>query len=289
MLVARSLPRLRSPVVLCAFSGWPDAGQAASGALEYLIMKWAPRRFAEMDPSRIYVETTNRPTSKITRAGAHRLVWPSFTWYGLPVPYAERDMVLVLGPEPDLRWRTCTNEILDLIERLGSDLIVTLGAYLAPVSHMASVPLSGRGTTPQLRQRLAELGLGDGKYEGPTGFPTALLEAASQRGLPTAALWAASPIYLRGLANAKLSNALLAIVERLLNVELGLTELEVAGRDLERRVESELASRPDLQHFVQRLTGDLEDVLDLDDVPDAEELLEELEQYLEHLGDDEED
>ena len=97
MLKVHSLPTLRSPVLLCALSGWPDTGQAASGAIEYLIMKWAPRRFAELDPSRIFVQTTNRPRSKIGRGGQRRLVWPSFAFYALPVPQAPRDLVLLVG------------------------------------------------------------------------------------------------------------------------------------------------------------------------------------------------
>ena len=152
MLKVLSRPTLRSPVLLCALSGWPDAGQAASGAIEYLIMKWAPRRFAELDSSRAYVQTNNRPRSKLTRGGQRRLIWPSFACYALPVPQAPRDLVLLLGPEPDLRWRTCSDAILDLAEELGSDLVVSLGAYLAPTSHAGPVTLTGRGTRPELRR-----------------------------------------------------------------------------------------------------------------------------------------
>jgi proteasome assembly chaperone (PAC2) family protein len=289
MLTVHSLPALRSPVLLCALSGWPDAGQAASGALEYLIMKWAPRRFAELDPSRVYVQTTNRPRSKVGRSGQRRLIWPSFAFYALPVPQAPRDLVLLLGPEPDLRWRTTAGAILDLAERLGSDLIVSLGAYLAPVSHGSPTVLTGRGTRPELRRALSALGLRDGKYEGPTGFLTVLQDVTSQRGLASASVWAASPIYLRELANPKLSAALLSIVERVLRVDLGLTELEVAGRDLERRIDAELSARPDLERFVRRLASDGDDEIDLDDLPEVEDLLDDLEQYLQRLREDEDD
>ena len=244
MLKVHSRPTLRSPVLLCALSGWPDAGQAASGAIEYLIMKWAPRRFAELDTSRAYVQTNNRPRSKLTRGGQRRLIWPTFACYALPVPQAPRDLVLLLGPEPDLRWRTCAGAILDLAQDLGSDLVVSLGAYLAPTSHAGPVTLTGRGTRPELRRALTALGLSDGKYEGPTGFLTVLQETTVQRGLASASVWAASPIYLRDLSNPKLSASLLGIVEKVLRVDLGLTELEVAGRDLERRIDEELAAAP---------------------------------------------
>ncbi|MGE3269488.1 MAG: PAC2 family protein [Chloroflexota bacterium] len=287
MLKVLSQPTLRSPVLLCALSGWPDAGQAASGAVEYLIMKWAPRRFAELDSGRVYVQTNNRPQSKLSRVGQRRLVWPTFACYALPVPQAPRDLVLLLGPEPDLRWRTCANAILDLAEQLGSDLVMSLGAYLAPTPHAGPVTLTGRGTSTELRRSLSSLGLRDGKYEGPTGFLTVLQEATVQRGLASASLWAASPVYLRDLSNPKLSAALLSVVEKVLKIDLGLTELEVAGRDLERRIDTELAGRPDLERFVRRLASDTD--LDFSEISDAEDLLDDLEQYLQRLSGDEDD
>ncbi len=286
MLTIHSVPELRAPTLVCAFSGWPDAGAAASGAIEYLIAKWGPRRFAEIDPHAVYVGSEQRPTSRIARPGERRLSWPRLAFYALPVPHAPRDLVLLLGPEPDLRWRGCAEAVLDLAEQLGAETVMTLGAFIGPVSHAGPVILSGRATQPELSRRLVGMGLRDGSYQGPTGFPTALLDAAGRRGLGTASAWAASPIYLRSLRNPKLSAALLGIVERLLNVDVGLTELEIAGRELERRIDEELSARPDLERFVRRLAGNDEDD-DLSDLPDAEELLDDLEQYLRRLGDDE--
>jgi proteasome assembly chaperone (PAC2) family protein len=288
VLSVHSTPDLRSPTFLCAFSGWPDAGAAASGALEYLIKKWGPRRFAELDASAVYVQSTHRPLGRNIAPGQRRLRWPSLAAYALPIPHAPRDLVLLLGPEPDLRWRTCADAILDLAERLGADTVVSLGAYLAPVSHGGPTAFTGRSSKPTLRRALVGLGVGDSRYEGPTGFPTVLLEAAARRGHTTASIWAASPIYLRDLPNPKLSAGLLGIVERLLRVDVGLTELEMAGRDLERRIDEELRHRPDLQRFVERLASDDEDPADVfADIPNTRELLEDLEQYLRRLrGDD---
>ena len=285
MLTLHSTPDLRSPVFLCALSGWSDAGAGASGAIEYLIMKWAPRRFAELDRRAIYVETNNRPISKIVRAGERQLRWPTLTLYALPVPHAPRDLVLLLGPEPDLRWRGCARAVLDLADQIGAETVMTLGAFIGPVSHAGPVILSGRATQPELGRRLAAMGLRDGSYEGPTGFPTALLDAANRRGFGVASAWAASPIYLRSLRNPKLAAALLGVVERMLQVDVGLTELEIAGRDLERRIDEALRDRPDLARFVQRLTGDDADDGDGDDgeLPDPEALLKDLDRYLRDL------
>jgi proteasome assembly chaperone (PAC2) family protein len=285
VLTIHSTPTLRTPALLCGLSGWPDAGSAASGAIEYLIMKWAPRRFAELDPRATYVQTTHRPVSRIVRPGERRLRWPSLAFYALPVPHAPRDLVLLLGAEPDLRWRTCADTILDLAARLGTDMVVTLGAFLASVPHGGPVVLTGRASRPELHRTLASLGLRDSNYQGPSGFPTALLEAANRRGLASASIWAASPIYLRSLPNPKLSAGLLGAVERLLKVDVGLTELEVAGRDLERRIDAELRDRPDLERFVQRLADEArdDDAAGLLPLPSAEEVLDDLEQYLRRL------
>jgi proteasome assembly chaperone (PAC2) family protein len=288
MLTVHSQPELRAPVMLCGFSGWPDAGEAASGAIEYLVSRWAPRRFAEFESGRVYVQTTHRPESRLTGFGRRRLVWPNLALYALPVPYAPRDLILVHGAEPDLRWRGCSEAIVDLAERLGTTQVLTLGAYLAPVAHGGEAKLSGRASRAELRRALAGLGLRDSNYEGPTGFPTVLLEAAAKRGLVAGSVWAASPIYLRSMQNPKLSAALLSVVEKLLEVDLGLTELEISGRDLEHRVDEELAARPDLQAFVRRLAGADEDD-DLSDIPDVEEMLDDLEQYLGRLIDDDDD
>jgi len=287
VLTIHSTPELRSPTLLCALAGWPDAGAAASGAIEFLIMKWAPRRFAELDSQAIYVQSNNRPIGRLVQPGQRKLRWPRLAFYALPVPHAPRDLVLLLGAEPDLRWRTCANAILDLAGRLGVDTVVTLGAFLAPVPHGGPVVLSGRAARPDLGRKLAALGLREGRYEGPTGFPTVLLDAATRRGLGAASVWAASPIYLRALPNPKLAAGLLRVVERLLQVDVGLTELEVAGRDLERRIDDELRARPDLERFVERLAGAHEDDEEAEatpgELPTAQELLDDLEQYLRGL------
>ena len=283
------MPELRNPTFLCGLSGWPDAGSAASGAIEYLIMKWAPRRFAELDSHAIYVQSSHRPVAKVIRPGERVLRWPSLALYALPVPHGPGDLVLVLGAEPDLRWRTCSGVILDLAERLKADAVVTLGAFLAPVPHSGPVALSGRSARRDMLGKLKELGIQDSKYQGPTGFPTVLLDSAARRGFGAASVWAASPVYLRNLSNAKLSAGLLTAVERLLQVDVGLTELEVAARDFERRIDEELRARPDLERFVQRLAAEeYEEAGSPEELPSAEEVLEDLEQYLSRLRQDDE-
>ena len=295
MLTVHHLPDLRQPAVLCAVSGWSDAGSAASGALGYLLGKWSNRRFAEFDPDAIYNYTVTRPATIRPGGGRRRLHWPELTWYALPVLHAQRDLVLLLGPEPDLRWRELRRAALDLIGRLQASMLLTLGAFYAQVPHTGPVRLFGRSADAGLRAELSELGIADTDYQGPTGLVTALSDAAEQRGLPAAGLWAAAPMYLQGTTNPKLSAGLLLTAERLVRADLGLAELQAAGRDLERRIDQALRDRPDFEKLVRRLAGQVEPEPAAEapepppptgELPTPEEVLRDLESYLKGLRDE---
>jgi hypothetical protein len=295
MLTVHHLPDLRQPVVLGAVSGWSDAGSAASGALGYLLGKWSARRFAEFDSDAIYNYTVTRPATVRSGGGRRRLHWPDLAWYAMPLPQAQRDLVLLLGPEPDLRWREMRRATLELMDRLQASMLLTLGAFYAQVPHTGAVRMFGRAHDRELAARMQGMGLLDSDYQGPTGFVTSLADAAESRGLPAAGLWAASPIYLQGTTNPKLSAGLLSTAERLLGFDLGIVELEAAGRDLEQRVTEALRDRPDFQRLVQGLAGQLEletpagseepdgEQLPPGELPSSEEVLRDLESYLKGL------
>jgi hypothetical protein len=257
MLTVHHLPELRQPTVICAASGWSDAGSAASGAIGYLLQKWSARRFAEFDADQVYNYTVTRPAS--TRVGGRRrLHWPELAWYALSLPHAERDLVLLVGPEPDLRWKEIRRAATELLERLGVGLVLTLGAFYAQVPHTGAVRMFGRSYDSSLDSKLLSMGLSDTDYQGPTGFLTSLADAAESRGIAAAGLWAAAPMYLQGTTNPKLSAALLTVAEQLIGANLGIAELEAAGRDLEVRINEALRERPDFQRLVQGLAGQLE-------------------------------
>lgn len=295
MLTVHHLPDLRQPAVLCAVSGWSDASSAASGALGYLLGKWSARRFAEFDPDAIYNYTVTRPATVRPSPGRRRLHWPDLAWYAMPAPHAQRDLVLLLGPEPDLRWRELRRAAVELMDRLQASVLITLGAFHAQVPHTGPVRLFGRSRDPVLSAKLAEMHIADTDYQGPTGLITALGDAAEARGLPTVGLWAAAPMYLQGTTNPKLSAGLLLAVERLIGVNLGIAELEAAGRDLEQRIDAALRNRPDFRRLVQGLGGQLErepspepsdttaDEEAPGELPSPEEVLRELEAYLKDL------
>lgn len=281
---------LRSPLALAAFAGWPDAGLAASGALKYLRAKYEVVRLADFEPEQVFCYTSTRPVSTRIDRGRRVFRYPELAIYALPLPFAERDLMLVTGPEPDLQWRACTGAIADYAKQVGVEILVTLGAFYAPVPHTVRPPVFGRSADPAERARLQVHGVQDTDYQGPTGFPTALADAFHQRGVPEVGLWAAGPVYLQGGTNPKLALALLRRVERLYGLELGLAELRGASRDLDRRIDEALRARPDLERFVRRMAGlgepetaepeTRQPAEEAGELPSPEEFLQSLEEYL---------
>jgi PAC2 family len=289
MLQVHRQVELREPVLLCAFTGWADAASGASGALSYLLMKWSGDELARFDPEAIYNYTVTRPVVRMGRSGPRELKWPALIFTGVPLPYAEHDLLVLLGPEPDLRWQAATREAAALAGQLGVQRVIALGSFYAPVAHSAAVPLVGTSADPALRDTLRGMGLNETRYQGPTGFLTALLDAARQRGMRGAGIWGVAPSYLPGMANPKVSAALLRTVERVLHVDLRCEELEVTARDLEQRIEEALRERPDLREFVDKLrSGEDEPEFaapaeEPEELPSAEAVLKDLEQYLQQL------
>jgi PAC2 family len=284
--------KLRSPALLCAFSGWADAASAASGALRYLLLKHEGRRIAEFDPDSIYNYTTTRPLTVSGGMGGRRLQWPYLPWLALEVQEAPRDLVILLGPEPDLRWRECVQAIGDFAVRLGVSTVITLGSFLAQIHFAADPTLLGVSHNPQLRTILRGLGVQESSYQGPTGFVTAVLREMADRGIAGASLWIAAPNYLANTSNPKLSAALLRVAEQLLGQDLWRQELDTAGRDMERRIEDALRARPDLANFLRRLSGEPESSESQQqeepegELPSAEEVLRDLEEHLRRLKGD---
>jgi proteasome assembly chaperone (PAC2) family protein len=241
---------LRAPALICAFKGWNDAGDAASNAITFVGSALGARRFASIDPEDFYDFQTTRPNVKLIDGLARSIVWPEVEVYEARIPRAPRDLLLVTGTEPSMRWRTFTRVITELAEALGTQLVVTLGALLADVPHTRPVSVTGLASDPGLVSRL---GLQNSSYEGPTGIVGVLHAACQQNGLPSASLWAAVPHYIAAAPNPKASLALVRKLEGLVGVAVDASELESAAIDYDRQVNLAVQSDPDVQAFVERL------------------------------------
>lgn len=267
--------QLRRPVAVLGFGGWIDAGFAATGAVRYLIDHLPTQRVAELESEPFYSFTDTRPRVRV-RDGLREPEWPMAEWFAARLPdEAEHDVILFTGPEPNLRWQTFTTVMLDVLERLGTETVVSLGAVLAPVHHRARVAMRGRGTNEALRAELRRRHIGSGNYQGPTGITTILLLAAQERGLPGLSLSASSPSYLANVPNPRTSAALLRAVADIVHVPLPLGQLERESRALMEQVDQSIASQPELREAVERL-ADPELVVEEADEPGPPESLPEL-------------
>src|SRR5919201_697185 len=188
---------LRPPILLAGFGGWGDAGSAASIALRHLLGDSAPPASAMIDPSACYDFTVARPlTTRAQDGGKWSLEYPKVAFYPLAMPHAERDLLVLLGPEPHFRWPELAPAIVSYARAAGIETVLTLGAYVGPVTHRMA-PVVRRSLDAGLNTKLAALDFQDTEYEGPTAFVTALLHAAAAAGVPAASLWVATPPYLQ--------------------------------------------------------------------------------------------
>ncbi|HEV3228833.1 MAG TPA: PAC2 family protein [Solirubrobacteraceae bacterium] len=276
---------LRAPALVCAFKGWNDAGDAASAALTFVGTALGAKRFARVDPEEFYDFQSTRPRIQLTDGQTREIAWPGIEIYEARVPRAPRDLILLEGPEPSMRWRTFCRLIVDLAEALGTQLVVTMGALLADVPHSRAVTVTGLSSDAGLVERL---GLVSGTYEGPTGIVGILHSACVEAGLPSASLWASVPHYVAAAPNPKAALALVRKLEGLVGVSVDASELETMAGDYERQVNLAVQSDPDVQAFVERLehAAGEEQPMSPDDLPSGDLIAREFQRFLRQRGPD---
>jgi predicted ATP-grasp superfamily ATP-dependent carboligase len=269
--------------MVCAFRGWNDAGDAASSAVSFLASALGASRFARIDSEEFYDFQANRPCVQFNDSGEREIAWPTVEVFEAAAPRAPRDLVLVQGVEPSMRWRAFSSHLIDLAEALGVQLVVSLGALLGDVPHTRPVAMTGHASDPSLMERL---GMQASTYEGPTGIVGVLHSACAQAGLPSASLWAGVPHYVAAAANPKAALALVRRLEGLIGVSVDVSELESAAADYERQVGLAVQSDPDIQAFVERLEQAVEsdEEVSLEDVPSGDILAREFQRFLRQRG-----
>ena len=278
------MPELRSPVLVCAFEGWNDAASAASAALEAVAAALDATVVARLDPEEFFDFQANRPTIHLVEGQARRIDWPSNTLLAAPAPTAERDLALLSGTEPSLRWRTFADALAGAAERLGVKLVVTLGSLIADVAHTRPVPITGLASDPEL---VKQLGLERSAYEGPTGIVGVLHETCSRRGIGSASLWAAIPHYVAAVPNPKAALALLRRLEGITGVAIDASELEEATSRFEEQIDRAVESNQEVQELVQRLEDeqvDSDDQLRPGDVPSGDSIARDFQRFLRQRG-----
>jgi proteasome assembly chaperone (PAC2) family protein len=277
-------PKLRSPVLVAAFAGWNDAASAATTALEAAAADLDATPVAAIDPEEFYDFQVSRPSIRLTDGQARHIDWPANSLVAAHAPGAERDLILLSGTEPNLRWRTFSGAILDACQELGVEMMVTLGALIADVAHSMPVPITGLASDPDLVERLS---LSRSNYEGPTGIVGVLHDQCRQRGIASASLWAAVPHYVAAVPNPKAALALLRRLEGLTGVAVEASELEDAIERFESQVDRAVQANPEIQEMVQRLEAEQQVTFgDGEDVPSGDSIAQEFQRFLRQRGAD---
>jgi proteasome assembly chaperone (PAC2) family protein len=276
-LIVHRRPELQSPVLVAAFRGWNDGGQAASLAAGYLAKLWNAQQFAEIDPEGFFDFQVTRPHVSLVDGVTRKVDWPETAFGHASLPGVERDAVLLTGSEPNVRWKTFTGLVVELVRDLQIELVVTLGSLLADVPHTRPAPVTGSASDPELVERL---GLETSRYEGPTGIVGVLHDACRTAGIASASLWAAVPHYVSLAPSPRAAQALCDRLATLLSVDIDTEELRQAGETYSEQVSAAVATDEETQAYVEELEQRTDEMPEEIQIPSGEALAAELTRFL---------
>jgi proteasome assembly chaperone (PAC2) family protein len=282
------IPLLRNPVMVMAFSGWNDAAEGASGAIEHLLSIWheeegqiVPQLIADVESEDFYDYQVNRPQVSIDDSAIRSLTWPSTQIFSIEIPSMARDLVIVTGVEPSMRWKSFTTDLLDLADDLEVSLVITLGSLLADAPHSRPITVTGTGVHPNIAERL---GVAVSKYEGPTGILGIVQDGCMRRGIDAISLWAAVPHYASNSPSPKASLALINALEDFLDISIPLGHLQKAADEWEKTVDELAAEDSDVAEYIRALE-ESKDAAELPEVS-GDSIAKEVERYLRRRSDD---
>lgn len=282
------IPLLRDPVMVIAFSGWNDAAEAASGAVEHLLSGWRdknddviPELIANVESEDFYDFQVNRPVVTIDESQIRSITWPSTQVFGMAIPSMKRDLVIVTGVEPSMKWKSFTSDLLDLADDLEVSLIVSLGSLLADTPHTRPITVTATGSHPSIANRL---GVSVSKYEGPTGILGIIQDGCMRRGIDAISLWAAVPHYASNAPSPKATLALINTLEEFLNIKIPLSDLPDKSDAWEREVNDLAADDSEIADYVKALE-ESKDAAELPEVS-GDTIAKEFERYLRRQQED---
>jgi proteasome assembly chaperone (PAC2) family protein len=270
-----SRPALDRPVLIAAFRGWNDGGEAASTAAAYLRDRWGAEPLADIDPDGFLDFQMTRPTVRLEEGITRRIDWPDLRFSAARIE--GRDVVVFLGTEPNIRWRAFMEAFLGVVREVRAAEVVTLGAFLADVPHTLPTPVTGLSVDPE---RSRELGLTSSRYEGPTGIVGVVHDAMSRAGVIASSLWAAVPHYLPGGPNPKAAGALVRHIGALTGVRANTDTLDRAAESWEAQISSSIEDNAELTAYVHRLEELAGERQGPSEMPSGDALAAELERFL---------
>jgi proteasome assembly chaperone (PAC2) family protein len=276
-LTVSSRPELRRPVLVAAFRGWNDGGQGATLAAGYLAKQWEAERFAEIDPENFYDFQATRPHVSLEEGMTRKLDWPENGFFHAEIPGTGRDAVILLGTEPNLRWKSFAQLVLGLVQDLGVERVVTFGSLLADVPHTRPAPVTAAASDESLME---ELGLEPSRYEGPTGIVGVLLDSSRRAGITSLSLWAAVPHYVSLAPSPRAALALVRRFGELMSIDVDVDELEQAANEYSEQVSEAVSADADTAAYVEELERRVDMLTAEESLPSGDTLAAELSRFL---------
>ncbi|MCL0043959.1 PAC2 family protein [Dehalococcoidia bacterium] len=272
---------LHSPIMLVAFSGWPDAAEGASGALKYLVGKLSAKQFAHIDPEEFYDFTNVRPTSQVDSDGNRDITWPINDFYAYDSGELDQDLLIFIGVEPNLKWRTYSGIVADIAKEHCVKQVIILGTLMDAVPHTRNIKVTAGSTDKELQKKLLDIGVRPSSYEGPTGISTAISQTLISRNIRCGSIWGHCPHYIQVDHYPKLSLALLEKLEDVLGHSFDLKDLHSTEATFEQEFRKALGEEAELMTYVQRLEQRYDASSQMEQpLPTPEEMVSELEEFL---------
>ncbi len=280
-------PEVKLPTMIVAFAGWPDAAEAATGAVRYIATQRGAQKVAEIDHEEFFDFTTTRPKVRIDEEGGRAVTWPSNEFFSAPPNDDSEGVLLFVGTEPNLRWRTFAAIMIEVAHRVGVESAFTLGALNDAVPHTREPRVTGVAGDPEVRAKLRELGIRGSGYEGPTGIHTAFLEACDKAGLPVASLWGHNPHYVTTSSNPRVSLALISKLQEMTKVRVDLGDIRATGDAFDSELAQAVGERSEITEYVSKLEQRYDASTGTPgDLPNPSAVVEELEEFLRRQRDE---
>ena len=279
-LIVHDIPEVKHSTMVVAFAGWPDAAEAATRAIRYLVRKLPTQKIMEIDPESYYDFTVNRPQTRINRRKERIIKWPCNEFYSyIPEDNPENAVLFYVGTEPNLKWKTFSNTVLEVADKVGVDLVVSLGALLDAVPHTREVRITGRASNKELSKKAQWLGIKNSGYQGPTGIHSAFADECNKREIPHANIWGHCPHYVQTTPNPVASYALLERLKSLVDIDIDMSELELAGQAFQEEVTKAISNQPEVKSYVTKLEHQYdESAREPDDMPTGTDMVHEIEE-----------
>ena len=279
-LIIHETPDKKLKHMVVVFSGWADAAEGATSAIKFLQRKLKSKKFAEIDPEEFYDFSQTRPYTSRTRDGKRRIHWPANEFSYLTDSRADSGVMVFVGVEPNLKWRTFAKTVATVAKDHGVESVVHIGALLDAVPHTRPVKLSGTASESSLSEFLEGQGIRSSNYQGPTGISSAVMAACIEEELEYTSIWGHTSHYLQAAPNHRVGSTLLEILLKLLNLPLDLAELKSAAGVFNAEVEKAVAKDDQIASYVTKLEGQYDEAVAAIEIPDPAELVRDLEKFL---------